>query len=160
MSIPLKLISNGLFSNFLFLMSRGLACCINPQPGGPCDFWSRFSSSSPWYASIKLQGSSASFGPPREYLFPRYPPCLVSVPVSATRGGGEAPDGRLATPHGSQRICWDLQCDLHTLSAIHTYPHFVDITVSKLSTFFYVFLHRALWGSYATQTNEMRKFRN
>jgi len=26
------------FSNFLFPMSRGLACCINLQPGGPGDF--------------------------------------------------------------------------------------------------------------------------
>jgi len=33
-------ISNGFFffSNFLFPMSRGLACCINPQPGGPGGF--------------------------------------------------------------------------------------------------------------------------
>jgi len=31
--------TNGLFSNSLSLaMSRGLACCINPQPGGPGDF--------------------------------------------------------------------------------------------------------------------------
>jgi len=51
-------------------MRRGLACCINPQPEGPGNFWSRFSSSSPWYASIKLQGSSASFGPPRVFYFP------------------------------------------------------------------------------------------
>ena len=65
---------------FFFLMSRGLACCINPQPGGPGDFWSRFSSCSPWYVSIKLQGSSASFGPPRVFY-------LVSIPLSATRGG-------------------------------------------------------------------------
>ena len=30
------------------VMSEKLARCINPQPGGPGDFWSRFSSSSPW----------------------------------------------------------------------------------------------------------------
>ena len=37
------------FSISCFLtMSEELACCINPQPGGPGDFWSRFSSSSPW----------------------------------------------------------------------------------------------------------------
>jgi len=54
-------ISNGLFRNFLFPMSRGLTCCINPQPGGPGDFLSRLSSSSPWYASIKLQGSSGQW---------------------------------------------------------------------------------------------------
>jgi len=29
-------------------MSEELARCINAQPGGPGDFWSRFSSSSPW----------------------------------------------------------------------------------------------------------------
>ena len=61
----------GFFSNFLFFsMSRGLACCINPQPGGPGDFWSRCSSSSPWYASIKLQGSSASLVHPRYFISP------------------------------------------------------------------------------------------
>jgi hypothetical protein len=74
-------------NNVLFWTSRGLACCINPQPGGPGDFWSRFSSSSPWQANIKLQGSSASFGPPLGILFPRNPPYLVSIPPSATRGG-------------------------------------------------------------------------
>ena len=36
------------FSIFCCLMmSKELARCINPQPGGPGDFWSRFSSSSP-----------------------------------------------------------------------------------------------------------------
>ena len=44
----IKSISNGLFSSFLFSMSMGLARCINPLPGGPDYFWSRFSSSSPW----------------------------------------------------------------------------------------------------------------
>ena len=75
-------------------MSRELACCINPQPGGPGDFWSRFSSSSPWYASIKLQGSSASFGPPRVFYFPgtRHIWWAFSYPPP-----GEAPDRRLAT---------------------------------------------------------------
>jgi hypothetical protein len=58
-------------SLFLFCsMSRELACYTNPQPGGPGNFWSRFSSSSPWYASIKLQGSSSSFGPPWVFYFP------------------------------------------------------------------------------------------
>jgi len=82
----------------------GLAC-INPQPGGPGDFWSRFSSSSPWHVSIKPQGSSASFGPPRVFHFPGtrhiwwaflYPP------------PGEAPGGRLATPHGVQGISFKI----------------------------------------------------
>jgi len=62
--------SNGLFSNFLFPISRGLACCIKPQPGGPGDFWSRFSSYSPWYASIKLQGSSVVLVRPEYFISP------------------------------------------------------------------------------------------
>ena len=85
----------GFLAFLVFLvMNEELVCCINPQPGRPGDFWSRFSSSSPW---IKLQGSSASFGPPRVFYFPGtrhiwwafYPP------------PGEAPDGRLATSHGT-----------------------------------------------------------
>jgi len=72
-------------------MTRGLACCINPQPGGPGDFWSRFSSSSSWYASIKLQGSSASFGPPRVFYFPGTLHIWWAFPYPPT---GEAPDGR------------------------------------------------------------------
>ena len=79
-------------------MSRGLACCIKPQPGGSGDFWSRFSSSSPWYASIKLQGSSASFGPPRVFYFPGTRHIWWAFPYPPP---GEAPDRRLATPHGS-----------------------------------------------------------
>ena len=57
----------GFLAISFFSMSRGLACCINPPTWGPGDFWSRFSSSSSWYASIKLQGSGASFGPPRVF---------------------------------------------------------------------------------------------
>jgi len=38
----------GFLAVFFSSMSRGLACCINPQPEGPGYFWSRFSSSSPW----------------------------------------------------------------------------------------------------------------
>jgi len=64
-----------------------MVCCTIPQPGGPGDFWSRFSFCSPWYASIKLQGSSVSFGLPPGTLFPRYPPYLESIPLSANRGG-------------------------------------------------------------------------
>ena len=88
----------GFFSNLpLFLMSRGLlACCINPQPGGPHDFRSRFSSSSPWYASIELQGSSASFGPPQVFYFPGTHLIWWASPYPPP---GEAPDGRLATPN-------------------------------------------------------------
>jgi hypothetical protein len=38
----------GFLAFFCFLvMSEELARCINPQPGGPGNFWSRFSSSSP-----------------------------------------------------------------------------------------------------------------
>jgi len=36
------IVSNGLFSTFLFPMSRGLACCTNLQPGGPGDFGQGF----------------------------------------------------------------------------------------------------------------------
>ena len=82
-------------------MSRGLACCTNPQPGGPGDFWSRFSTSSPWYASIQLQGSSASFGPPRLFYFHGTYHILWAFPYPPP---GEAPDGRLATPHGTLLI--------------------------------------------------------
>jgi hypothetical protein len=76
-------------------MSKGLACCINPQPGGPGDFWSRFSSSSPWYASIRLSGSSVSFGPPRVFYFPGTRHIWWAFPYPPP---GEAPDERLATP--------------------------------------------------------------
>jgi len=78
-------------------MSMGLACCTNPQPGGPGDFWSRFSSSWPCNASIKLQGSSATFGPSRVLYFPRTRHIWRAFPYSPQ---GEAPDVRLPTPHG------------------------------------------------------------
>jgi len=29
----------GFLASFFFPMSRGLACCTNPQPGGPVDFF-------------------------------------------------------------------------------------------------------------------------
>jgi len=45
------------FLAFIFLvMSEELACCYNPQPGGPGDFWSRFSFSCHWYINIKQPG--------------------------------------------------------------------------------------------------------
>jgi len=75
-----------------FSMSRGLACCINPQPGGPGDFLSRFSSPSPWYASIKLQGSSASFGSPQVFYIPGTRHIWWVFPYLPS---GEAPDRRL-----------------------------------------------------------------
>jgi len=38
----------GFLAFLVFLVkSEELACCINPQPGGPGDFWSRISFSSP-----------------------------------------------------------------------------------------------------------------
>ena len=91
-----------LFSNFLFSMSRGLSCCINPQIGGPGDFWSRVSSSSPWYASIELQGSSACFGPPRVFHFPGTRHIWWAFPYPPP---GEAPYGRLATPQMGTGRC-------------------------------------------------------
>ena len=94
----IEFISNGLFSNSFFLsMSRRLACCINPQPGGPRDFFLIFTSFSPWYASIELQGSSASFGPPRVFYFPGTRHIWWAFPYPPP---GEAPDRRLATPYG------------------------------------------------------------
>ena len=86
----------GFLASIFLAMSRGLACCINPQPGGPVDFWWRFSSSRPWYASNRLQGSSASFGPPRVFYFPGTHHIWWAFPYPPP---GEAPDGRLATPH-------------------------------------------------------------
>jgi hypothetical protein len=74
-------------------MSRGLACCTNPQPGEPGNFWSRFSSSSLRYASIKLQCSITGFGPPRIFYFPGTLHIWWEFPYPP-------PDGRLATPHG------------------------------------------------------------
>jgi hypothetical protein len=85
------IISYGLFSNSLFPMS------INPQPGGPGDFWSRFSSCSPWWANIKLQGSSARFGSPRVFYFSGTRHIWWAFPHPPP---WEAPDWRLATPHG------------------------------------------------------------
>ena len=87
----------GLLAISCFSMIRGLACCINPQPGGPGNFLSRFSSSSPWYASIKLQGSRASFGPPRVFYFPGTRHIWWAFSYLPP---GEAPDRRLATSHG------------------------------------------------------------
>ena len=81
----------GFLAIFFFSMSRGLAYCMNPQPGGPGGFWSRFSSSNPSYASIKLQGSSASFGPPRVFYFPSTRHIWWAFPYPSP---GEAPDGR------------------------------------------------------------------
>ena len=59
---------------------------------------SRFSSSRPWYASIKLQGSSDSFGLPRVFYFPGTHHIWWAFPYPPQ---GEAPDRRLATPHGN-----------------------------------------------------------
>jgi len=60
----------GFLAIFFFRWIGGWPAASTPQPGGPGDFCSRFSSSSPWYASIELQDSSASFGPPRVFYFP------------------------------------------------------------------------------------------
>ena len=49
------------------------------------------SSSSPWYASIKLQGSSDSFGPPWVFYFPGIRHIWWTFSYLPT---GEAPDGR------------------------------------------------------------------
>ena len=53
---------------------------------------------SPWYASIELQGSSASFGPHRVLFFPGTRHIWWAFPYPPP---GEAPDRRLATPHGT-----------------------------------------------------------
>jgi hypothetical protein len=71
-------------------MSR--SCCTNPQPGGPGKVWSRFSSSSPWYASIKLQGSSPSYDPPRVFYFPGTLHIWWAFPYPPP---GEAPGGSI-----------------------------------------------------------------
>ena len=93
----------GFLAIFLFLMSSGLACCTNPQLGGPGDFWSRFSSSSPSYTTIKLQGSSASFVPLRVIYFPCTRLIWWEFPYPPT---GEAPNRRLAAPHGLKILKW------------------------------------------------------
>ena len=79
------------------MVSEQLACCTNPQPGGPGDFCSRFSSSSPWYFNTKLPGHSASFGLSRVFYFPdtHHIWWVFHCPPP-----GEASDGRLATSQG------------------------------------------------------------
>jgi len=92
-----------IFSNFLFFsMSRGLACYINPQPGGQGDFLSRFSSSSPWHASIKLQGSSANFGHPGYFISP-VPAYLVNIPLAVTGGCARWKTGNSSTDEHTWR---------------------------------------------------------
>jgi len=65
-----------------------VACCINPLPGGPGDFLSICSSSSPdtpvpnCKAAVLVLVRSGYF--------------ISPVPAIS----GETPDGRLATPHG------------------------------------------------------------
>jgi len=82
-------------------MSRGLACFTNPQPGGTRDFWSRFYFSSACNASIKLQLSSATFGPSRVFYFPGTRHIWRAFPYSPP---GEAPDVTLATLHRDVRL--------------------------------------------------------
>jgi hypothetical protein len=93
----------GILAISFLSMSRWLACCINAQPGGPGDFWSRFSSSSPWYASIRLPESSASFGPPRVFYFPGTRHIWWAFPYPPP---GETPAGRPATPHQTTSMLW------------------------------------------------------
>ena len=82
------------------MISEELTRCMNPQPGAPSDFWSRFSSCSPRYASTKPQGSSASFGPPQVFYFPGTRHIWWAFPYPPP---GEVPVGRLATSHGVSR---------------------------------------------------------
>ena len=64
--------------------------------------------------SIKLRGSSASFGPLRVFYFPGTHHFWRAFPYPPTR---EAPDGRLATSYGLKKIIrfqkrrphWDLE---------------------------------------------------
>ena len=87
-------ISNFFFSNLLFFsLAGGWTVASTPQPGGPGDFWSRFSSSNPWYSSTKLRGSSAGFGSPRVFYFRGTRHIWWALPYPPP---GEAPDGRLA----------------------------------------------------------------
>jgi hypothetical protein len=51
-------------------MSRRLACCINPSLEDQAIFDQGFLPLALDNASIKLQGSSASFRPPRVFYFP------------------------------------------------------------------------------------------
>ena len=80
----------------VLMVSEELARCTNPHPGGPGEFCSRCSSSSPWYFNTKLPGHSASFGPPRVFYFPSAHHIWCVFPYLPP---GEAPDGRLATSH-------------------------------------------------------------
>ena len=109
-------------------MSRGQACCTNPQPGGPGDFWSRFSSSSPCNASIKLQGSSATFGPFRVFYFPGTRHIWRAFPYSPPR---EAPDVRLATPHGDVRLPY-IKYALKQSSGIYLTIHPACTTLAQM----------------------------
>ena len=109
-------------------MSRGLACCTNPQPGGPGVFWSRFSSSRPCNASIKLQGSSATFGSSRVSYFPGTHHIWRAFPYSPP---GEAPDVRLATPHGDVRLP-SIKSALKQSSGIYLTIHPVCTTLAQM----------------------------
>jgi len=82
--------SNGLFSNFLFLMSRGLACCINPQPGGAGDFF--YQGFLPLVLDTPVSNCKSAvlaLVRPRYFISPVPPQYLLSIHLSAPGGGAQ-----------------------------------------------------------------------
>ena len=80
-----------------------------PQPGGPGDFFSRFSSSSLYRSLCQPQGSGTGFGLPRVFYFPSTLHIWRAFPYPPP---GEAPDGRPVTPQGPFISWWILMFDV------------------------------------------------
>ena len=102
--VYLRLISEAwcfIFYNLLFLTDEGGGGQLHQPPTWRTrlgvDFWSKFSSSSPWQINIKLPTSTARFGSPRVFYFPGTHNIWWVFPYPPP---GEAPVGRLAASHG------------------------------------------------------------
>jgi hypothetical protein len=103
----------GFLAVFFFCDEQGAGLLHQPPTWrGPGYFWSRFSSCSLWYANIRLQGSSASFGAPRVFYFPGTRHVWWAFPHPPP---GEAPDGRPTTGGRRYYNCQWTQEDVETL---------------------------------------------
>jgi len=74
-------------SSYFSVTSEELARCINLQPGGPGDFWSRFFLPLALDKSIPNCRTAVIVLVHPGILFRRYPQYLVSVPLSVTWAG-------------------------------------------------------------------------
>jgi len=95
----------------------------NPQPGGPGDFFSRLSSSSLYRSLCQPQGSGTGFGLPWVFYFPSTLHIWRAFPYLPP---GEAPDGRLVTPHGGF-ILLQFQIWASSLSLLPPPPHDIGL---------------------------------